>query len=321
MAVRRLAVSRPSATTDNSLFTADSEYLVSVIATNTNTSSAGLIRVWVVPAGAISVAEYSQIVYDIEVPISNSYETFRFAINQNDVVYVRSSIANMSFTLNGVQQYDIQLGVGVTSFQPTAPSNPINGQLWVDSDALASTVDSSDYLLKTEAATGYYAKTSSASSGEASTVNINTKPWNMPWGNVATAVQLGAAGYSAGNALTVLTLNVPVVAGRRYEVSGKISVQASANSGPNALYVSAPGITPRTLDYTNLAIGTNLHATFRGTVTISATEFGVPSGTGTVALGLFFKSGAGGGLALNPDGYVSANSSPQELIVKDIGPA
>ena len=134
MGLRRLGISNPSATTDTTLFTADNQYLISVIATNKSSSVAATIRVWVVPSGATLTSQFAYIVYDLPVDASNSYETFRFAINQNDQVRIYSSTANMSFQSYGLVQYDVNLGVGVSSYQASAPAIKVDGLIWVDAD-------------------------------------------------------------------------------------------------------------------------------------------------------------------------------------------
>jgi hypothetical protein len=73
-------------------------------------------------------------VYDIPVDASNSYETFRFAINQNDEVHVYASTATISFQSYGLVQYDVNLGVGISSYQANAPAIKVDGLIWVDAD-------------------------------------------------------------------------------------------------------------------------------------------------------------------------------------------
>jgi hypothetical protein len=73
-------------------------------------------------------------VYDIPVDASNSYETFRFAINQNDEVHVYTSNATISFQSYGLVQYDVNLGVGISSYQASAPAIKVDGLIWVDAD-------------------------------------------------------------------------------------------------------------------------------------------------------------------------------------------
>jgi len=134
MGIRRLAIANPSATTDTTLFNADNQYLVSVIATNKSTTTAATIRVWVEPSGATLTSQFAYIVYDIPVDASNSYETFRFAINQNDEVHVYASTATISFQSYGLVQYDVNLGVGISSYQANAPAIKVDGLIWVDAD-------------------------------------------------------------------------------------------------------------------------------------------------------------------------------------------
>ena len=50
MAISRLAISNPSATTDTLLYTADRSSLASIIATN-KASTVAEVRVWVIPTG------------------------------------------------------------------------------------------------------------------------------------------------------------------------------------------------------------------------------------------------------------------------------
>lgn len=133
MGLRRLAIAAPSANTDTTIFTADNQYLMSVILTNKGASSTNM-RVWVEPSGSSTAAEYAYILYDVPLDGNNSYETFRFAVNQNDVVKVRVSTADISVAAYGLVQFDVNLGVGISSYQATAPSTPVQGMMWTDSD-------------------------------------------------------------------------------------------------------------------------------------------------------------------------------------------
>jgi hypothetical protein len=137
MGVQRLGVSTPSANTDTLLYTADYPFLASVIGTNLTTSTS-LIDVWVVPTGVTLSSGYVYYAYQTDIPPSNTLETHKFALNIGDRVYVRST-QNTSFNISGLRQVDIQLATGVTSFQNTAPTNPINGQVWVDGNGVAGT--------------------------------------------------------------------------------------------------------------------------------------------------------------------------------------
>ena len=133
MGLQRIAISNPSANTDTKIFTAGDPYLLSIIATN-KSASAATIRVWVQPSGASGESQYAFIIYDLPIDANNSYETFRFAVNALDDVYIRSSSASVNFQAYGLAQYDVKLGAGVSSYSPNAPANPVNGMIWVDSD-------------------------------------------------------------------------------------------------------------------------------------------------------------------------------------------
>lgn len=192
MGLVRLGVVNPSANTSDTIFTSDNQYLVSVLATNKATASPANIRVWVEPSGSVSESEYSYIIYDIPLDSSNSYETFKFAVNQGDIVNVQSSTANVSFSAYGLVQYDIRLGAGITTYSPTAPSNPVNGMMWVDSDAsIPGSAAKPIYVYSAEsaawfqAAAGQYVPYTSSPPGSSSngdlwydTVNSQLKIYN-----------------------------------------------------------------------------------------------------------------------------------------------
>lgn len=135
MGLQRLAISNPAAATDTTIFTSDNQYLVSVIIVNKSTTNLATCSVWVQPSGATLESEYAYILYDFPIDSANSYETFRFAVNQNDEIHITCSNADCSVQLNGLVQFDVNLGVGISSFSPTAPTNTVDGLIWVDSDA------------------------------------------------------------------------------------------------------------------------------------------------------------------------------------------
>lgn len=109
MAISRLAVSNPSANTNTLLYTrtGSRDALTSIIATNKSDTTA-TIRVWVVPFGQDSTpANHATIAYDSAVTGNNSLETFRFPVTPNDKVYIRSSSADVSFTLSGIDNTNV----------------------------------------------------------------------------------------------------------------------------------------------------------------------------------------------------------------------
>jgi hypothetical protein len=139
MGLVRLGIANPSANTASTILTSDNQYLVSVIATNKSTTTSANIRVWVQPSGSSTESQYAYIIYDFPIDQQNSYETFRFAVNQNDVVKIYSSTANVSFSAYGLVQYDIKLGAGISSYSASAPINPVDGMIWIDSSSAGAT--------------------------------------------------------------------------------------------------------------------------------------------------------------------------------------
>lgn len=132
MGLMRLGISNPSATTDTLLYTATGQFLASIIATNKSVSTTANIRIWIVPSGATLASQYAYLAYDQDIVPQNTLETHRFALNQNDTVYVRSDTADMSFMLNGLKQVDIAIAAGITSYSNEPPVDAIDGMVWVD---------------------------------------------------------------------------------------------------------------------------------------------------------------------------------------------
>lgn len=82
-------------------FTSNNNYLCSVIATNT-TANDGVIYVTVVPTGEAET-DGALIAYNLPLPSYNSYETFRFGINNTDSIYVAGS-AGIRYFVQGIVQ-------------------------------------------------------------------------------------------------------------------------------------------------------------------------------------------------------------------------
>ena len=128
MAIVRLAVANPSANTDSLLHTATRQSLVSVIATNTASANAD-IDVWVQPVGASATSEYAYLAKGTVVPANNSLETFRFALENGDAIYVRSTLANISFSVNAI--YESSGNYNKVTVSDIQPSSPTIGDVWV----------------------------------------------------------------------------------------------------------------------------------------------------------------------------------------------
>lgn len=107
--IQNLAVvDDPTGTTygfGNKAFTADANYLCSVIATNM-TGVAGTINVYVIPQGSVNYTDadtWAPMAFNLPLPAYNSYETFRFGINSTDEIWVAGS-AGVRYFVQGIVQ-------------------------------------------------------------------------------------------------------------------------------------------------------------------------------------------------------------------------
>ena len=102
-AYKVLGQSAPSATTDTTLYTVPSatETVVSTIAICNRAASAGTYRIAIRPDGA-SIANQHYLAYDVAIAANDSTAlTLGITINASDVITVRASSADMSFTAFG----------------------------------------------------------------------------------------------------------------------------------------------------------------------------------------------------------------------------
>jgi len=109
MAISRLAISNPAQNTDTLLYTRTGSRvaLVSVIATN-KSSDAATIKVWVIPTGQDATpANHATIAYNSPISGNNSLETFRFPLQPDDKLYVRTSSADISVSLAGIDNTNV----------------------------------------------------------------------------------------------------------------------------------------------------------------------------------------------------------------------
>lgn len=108
MPILRLGLANPLANTDTVLYNSENNYLVSVVVANKaiNATPLNKVSIWIVPANATIAAQYAYIASNLNISVGQSFETFRFALNPGDTVYVRTSIPLTSFSINGVPQED-----------------------------------------------------------------------------------------------------------------------------------------------------------------------------------------------------------------------
>jgi hypothetical protein len=130
MPVKRLGAFTPNANTNYLLATTDVPGVSSVIVTNLgNTSS--LTTVYIDPAnsgGDPNARAY--IVSDLDVSASNTYETFRFALELNDKIFVESSTGSVAFSASLAFE---QSGRANVIYEPIQPGFPQVGDIWVNS--------------------------------------------------------------------------------------------------------------------------------------------------------------------------------------------
>ena len=134
MAIVRLALANPSANTNTLLYTATRQALVSVIATNKSNSVGATTKIWVQPQGATTESQYAYVASDTPIPASNSLETFRFALQTGDRIYINASTANVSYSLNGV--YETENNQNIVTVSTTQPNAPDIGDVWVNPNTL-----------------------------------------------------------------------------------------------------------------------------------------------------------------------------------------
>jgi plastocyanin len=108
MAITRLGVANPAADTPVVLYSVSYATLASVVVANKSTSTNILpeVDIYIVPSGASQESQYAYIIKNLEIQAGQSFETFKFALNSSDVLYVKSTTANVSFSVNGLIQAD-----------------------------------------------------------------------------------------------------------------------------------------------------------------------------------------------------------------------
>jgi hypothetical protein len=131
MAVKRLGVATPNSNIATLLTTNDTAGVASVIVSN-RANIDSLVTIYVEPAESLGVeGSRSYIVDNLSVAVGQSFETFRFALNVGDQIWVKSStsLANFSCSL----LYD-QAGKSNVIYTATQPGFPAIGDIWIDSE-------------------------------------------------------------------------------------------------------------------------------------------------------------------------------------------
>lgn len=108
MPIERLGIVNPDANTSTIVASFDAAHLVSMVVTNKAVTATPICKVtiWVVPSNAVLESQYAYVAFNLEIPLGSTFETFRFAVNDGDSIFVRSSVNTSSFFLNGIAQED-----------------------------------------------------------------------------------------------------------------------------------------------------------------------------------------------------------------------
>jgi hypothetical protein len=120
MAIIRLGVANPSANVATIASTVANSHLVSVIIANKSLNASPVMKanVWVAPQGTSSADQYAYVCSNLIIGPGQSFETFRFALNANDALYVSSSTDDGSFSVYGLlQSEDVGPGDAYQTFR------------------------------------------------------------------------------------------------------------------------------------------------------------------------------------------------------------
>lgn len=108
MPIERLGIATPAANTDTSLVVFQNPHLVSVLVANKAVTAIPVAKanIYVVPANATIDSQYSYVAFGVQLSVGQSFETFRFAVNAGDTLFVRSTNGELSFSCFGILQDD-----------------------------------------------------------------------------------------------------------------------------------------------------------------------------------------------------------------------
>lgn len=96
--VERIALLQPAAESPDTAFEPTAQYLLSVICTNVGAT---------VAEATISVTDGTDtayIIYNLNIPVKDTYETFRFAMAPADELIVESNTGDVTFLVQGIDQ-------------------------------------------------------------------------------------------------------------------------------------------------------------------------------------------------------------------------
>jgi hypothetical protein len=134
MPIQRLGILNPPANDVTPLATFSSAHLVSVIVANKAVTATPLtkVNIYVVPSGATIEAQYSYVASGLQLSLGSSFETFRFAVNPGDVIFVRSTVSTTSFTCVGITQDDAAQPAALSQVFTNKVIRGISNTLYLD---------------------------------------------------------------------------------------------------------------------------------------------------------------------------------------------
>jgi hypothetical protein len=134
MPIQRLGILNPPANDVAPLATFSSAHLVSVIVVNKAVTATPItkVNIYVVPSGATIDAQYSYVASGLQLSLGSSFETFRFAVNPGDVIFVRSTVSTTSFTCVGITQDDAAQPAALSQVFTNKVIRGISNTLYLD---------------------------------------------------------------------------------------------------------------------------------------------------------------------------------------------
>jgi hypothetical protein len=146
MPLERISIANHEENTDTLLETFTENYFVSVVVTNTSPTPTPVTKVtiWAVPFGAVLESQYAYSAFNLVVPQATTFETFRFAVNPGDTLYVRSSTDYASFSCTGILQDDAVTPADLPQTFTNKVIRGVDNVIYVDRGATAERLVSAE---------------------------------------------------------------------------------------------------------------------------------------------------------------------------------
>lgn len=127
MAVKRIGILNPLVNSVEPFPTLTFSGVASVIVSNKGTT-VGIVEVYVQPSGTVSATDRAYLASNLEVSGGQVFETFRFALDVGDKVFVSSDSPSISYSLNLLYETE---GRSNISYIETQPGFAEVGDIWV----------------------------------------------------------------------------------------------------------------------------------------------------------------------------------------------